>query len=268
MSNRTAVAALLVAGLAGLAGCRAGTSFSGSVDIAQWTPDLSASAFKGGGSNFNLVANGGVDKGEDLWTVDLSLGMQAAAGSQLKPYQLNLGYWHGSYKGAGPASALTFAGATFNDTDPVSTSADFKYYKLTFEEPDVSGNSAGGSLSSGILGLHFLDFGIIADDGTPGGRGVFEDSAPMFVLGYRIEQYAKGGLMYYIKVEWMDLDTVTLDGVKGEIMDLSGGVRWAIRGNKAALCIGYKTLEAELEINSNKLNMDMDGAIFSLFLRW
>ncbi|MHC5054289.1 MAG: hypothetical protein ACYTKD_06185 [Planctomycetota bacterium] len=268
MPNRTAVAALLVTGLAGLVGCRAGTSFSGSVDIAQWTPDLSASALKSGGSNFSLVANGGVDKGEDLWTVDLSLGMQAAAGSQLKPYQLNLGYWHGKYDGAGPASDLTFAGATFDNVNPISTSADFKYYKLTFEEPDVSGTAAGGSLSSGILGLHYLDFSIAASDGAGGHRGVFDDSAPMFVIGYRIEQYAKGGLMYYLRIEYMDLDTITLGGAEGEIMDLSGGVRWAIRGNKAAICIGYKTLEAELDIDGNKLNMDMDGAIFSLFLRW
>ncbi len=265
MLNRTAVLALLVGGLAGLAGCRAGTSFSGSVDIAQWTPDFAGSAFKSGDTSFDLVSSGGVNAGEDLWAVDLSLGMQAAAGSQIKPYQLNLGYWQALYRGTGPATGLTFGGATFGAD--VSTEADFKYYKFTFEEPDVSGTSRGGSLSSGILGFHYLDFGITADDGL-GQRGAFEGSAPMFVLGYRIEQYAKGGLVYYIRVEWMDLDTVTLSGTAGEIMDLSGGVRWAVRGNKAAICVGYRQLKADLNINGNQLNMDMDGAVFSLFLRW
>lgn len=266
MVNRTAAVVLLVAGLAGLAGCRAGTSFSGSVDVAQWTPDFSATALKGGGSNFNLVSAGGVDSSQDLWAVDLSLGMQAVAGSQVKPYQLNLGYWHGLYKGAGPAFTGNYLGADFVSSNPIDTSADFKYYKFTFEEPDASGNSMGGSLSSGILGLHYLDFDIVADDGT--NRGVFRDSAPMFVLGYRIEQYTKGGLIYYIRVEWMDLDTVTLGGAAGEIMDLSAGVRWAIRGNNAAICVGYRQLEADLNINGNKLIMDMDGAIFSIFMRW
>ncbi len=252
---------LLVAGLGALVGCSAGTSFSGSAEFAQWTPELVSSA-----KGFNLVSNGGVDDGEDLWAFDLSLGMQAAAGSQLKPYQLNLGYWHGAYEGVGPAFTGDYLGATFLGSNPINTSADFKYYKLTFEEPKPSGNAMGGSLSSGILGLHFLDFGITASDGVT--RGVFDDSAPMFVLGYRIEQYAKGGLMYYIKVEWMDLDTVTLDGAAGEVMDLSGGVRWAIRGNKAALSVGYRKLDAELNIDGNQFILNMDGAIFSLFMRW
>ena len=175
--------------------------------------------------------------------------------------------WHGAYEGVGPAFTGDYLGATFLGSNPINTSADFKYYKLTFEEPKPSGNAMGGSLSSGILGLHFLDFGIAAQDGA-GNRGVFDDSAPMFVLGYRIEQYAKGGLMYYIKVEWMDLDTVTLDGAAGEVMDLSGGVRWAIRGNKAALSVGYRKLDAELNIDGNQFILNMDGAIFSLFMRW
>lgn len=266
MLNRTTFTGLLVAGLAAVAGCKAGTSFSGSVDFAQWSPTFAGSALKGGGSNFNPLGDGGLDTSDDIWAIDISLGMQAASGSSLKPYQLNLGYWHALYRGAGPASALKFAGATFDNINPVNTSADFKYYKLTFEEPDAKGNSAGGSLSSGILGIHYLDFDIIADDGT--NRGVFKDGAPMFVLGYRIEQYTRSGLIYYIRVEWMDLDSVTLGGVGGEIMDISGGVRWAIRGNRAAICIGYRQLDADLNIDGNKLNLSMDGAIFSFFMRW
>jgi hypothetical protein len=260
MLNRTAISGLLAAGLGVLVGCRAGTSFSGSAEIAQWTPELTSSAL-----GFNLVSTGGVDDGKDLWAFDFSLGMQAASGSDLKPYQLNFGYWHGAYEGTGPATIASFAGVDFA-ADPIHTTADFKYYKLTFEEPKPSGNAMGGSLSSGILGLHFLDFDITASDGV--NRGIFDDAAPMFVVGYRIEQYAKGGLMYYIKVEWMDLDAVTLGGTAGEIMDLSGGVRWAIRGNKVALSIGYRKLDAELNIDGNQLNMEMDGAIFALYLRW
>jgi hypothetical protein len=267
MLNRTTFTCLLIAGLAALAGCRAGTSFSGSIDIAQWSPDFASSARKGSSSNFSLVGDGGVDADQDIWAFDLSLGMQAASGSNLKPYQLNIGYWRSVYEGVGlaPVSPITFFGADF-DADPISTKADFKYYKLTFEEPDAKGNSAGGSLSSGILGIHYLDYNISADDGT--NSGVFAGGAPMFVLGYRIEQYTKSGLIYYIRVEWMDLDSVTLGGVRGDIMDLSGGVRWAIRGDKAAICIGYRQLEADLDIDGNKLKIDMDGAIFSFFMRW
>jgi len=266
MPNRTTVAGLLIVGLAALAGCSAGTSFNGSVDFAQWTPDFSGSALKSGSSNFDLVSGGGVNSGQDLWSIDLSLGMQAASGSNLKPYQLNLGYWSGLYEGTGPAFSGDYLGATFDGLSPIDTTADFKYYKLTFEEPDASRNNAGGSLSSGILGLHYLDFDIAADDGA-GHVGTFADSAPMFVIGYRIEQYTQSGLIYYIRVEWMDLDTITLGGTSGEIMDLSGGVRWAIR-NMAAICIGYRQLDAELKIDGNNLNLDMDGAVFSLFLRW
>jgi len=267
MPKRKTVAGLLIAGLAALTGCKAGTSFSGSVDFAQWSPDFSCSALKSGSANFDLASGGGVNAGQDLWAIDLSLGMQTAAGSNLKPYQLNLGYWKGGYQGVGPATTNIYLGADFDNLSPISTTADFKYYKLTFEEPDASANSGGGSLSSGILGLHYLNFDITADDGL-GTVGKFADSAPMFVIGYRIEQYTRGGLIYYIRVEWMDLDTITLGGASGDIMDLSGGVRWAIRGNNAAVCVGYRQLDADLKIDGNNLGLDMDGAVFSLFLRW
>ena len=166
MLNRTSFAGAVLAGLAALAGCRAGTSFSGAVEFAQWTPDFAGSAQTSGDLNFDLVGTGGVDAGKDLWAIDLSLGMQAAQGSSLKPYQLNLGYWHGDYRGVGSTLSGDYLGATFTGIGPVSTDADFKYYKFTFEEPDAKTNTAGGSLSSGILGLHYLSFDIVGDDGT------------------------------------------------------------------------------------------------------
>jgi hypothetical protein len=98
--------------------------------------------------------------------------------------------------------------------------------------------------------------------------GTFKEGAPMFVLGYRIEQYTRSGLIYYMRLEWMDLDSVTLDSVKGEIMDLSAGLRYAIRGNNVAISVGYRQLEADLEISGNSLKLDMDGAIFSLYMKW
>lgn len=263
--KRTTAVALLVAGLAG---CPAGTRFSGQIDVGQWTPKFKGSALKDGGSNFDLVSNGGVGSDEDLWAFEATFGLQTASSNQIKPYRLNLGFWRNTYAGTGPATGLTFAGATF--AGDASTTADLAYYKLTYEEPDVSRApqpGGTGSVTAGFLGLHYLDFSVIADDGL-GNRGVFEDGAPMFVLGYRIEQYAKGGLVYYASVEGMDLDTLSLGGVEGSVMDASGGMRWFIRGQKAAISVGYRTIDASLKMGANRLNLDMDGATFSFFMRW
>jgi hypothetical protein len=264
MLKRTSAAALVVAGLAALAGCKAGTRFSGALDLVQWRPDLQSSALKDGGDSFDLVTSGGVGNDEALWAFDASFGVQTAGADALKPYRFNLGYWQKIYRGIGPGG-VTFAGAPLGAG--TKTSADFAYYKFTLEDPDVRSGSGGpASVTGGLLGVHFLDFSVVADDGVS--RGVFADGAPMFVLGYRIEQYAKGGLMYYVCIEGMDLDAVPLGDVSGSVMDLSAGMRWFIRNDKAAISVGYRKLEAALNIGSNRLSLDMDGAVFSLYMRW
>jgi len=95
-----------------------------------------------------------------------------------------------------------------------------------------------------------------------------DGSAPMFVIGYKIA-YISQNLMYFLNIEGMDLDTITLENVKGSLVDVSAGIRWVFDDSgKMAISAGWRTYEANLEIKDDDLDVKFDGAFFSFFLAW
>ena len=250
---------LSAAVLAGLAGCGAGTRLQVAVDVGQWTPDFSGSALRSGGSSFNLVGQGGVADDDPFWFFDSSFRMVAPRGRQVQPFALDFGYCQNTYEGTGPGG-VTFAGA---DLGPgTRTRAEFKLYKFGYEEMRPTEGTSG--LTGGLIGLHYLDFDITATDDA-GNTGTFSDGAPMLVFGWRVT-YVSRGITYYFGVEGMDLDSVSLENVGGNLMDIYGGLRWAIHGNRAALSVGYRKYEADLSIRSDRLSIEMDGYVVSLYM--
>lgn len=258
MFRRIICAALM---LSGLAGCRAVRNFHGDIDFAQWTPKLTSSAQRSGGSYFNLVGSGGVVDKEAFVFLDASLRFQTGSGRRAKPHAVNLGYWQYTYSGDGDAGlGLDFAGKTL--IGPIRTTADFKLYRVTYEEPGLT--QGGDGRTGGTLGIHLLGFDIKADDGSNIAR--FSGTAPMLVMGWKIAYYSKG-LMYYFGVEGMDLDVVSLGNVRGNVVDTIAGVRWFF-GDNLALSVGWRNYDADITIRNDRLRVKQEGAVVALYMKW
>ncbi len=248
--------------LAALAGCRGAQNFHGDIEFTQWTPQLTSSARRGAGNrDFNLVNHGGVATGDAFLAFDASLRFQTGSGGRAKPHAVNLGYWQHTYAGTGNASGVTFAGVPL--TGSTRTTADFKLYKLTYEEPGLT--QGGDGRTGGTLGLHLIDFNIRADAGG-GNVGIFVGTAPMLVIGWKIAYYSKG-LMYYFGVEGMDLDVVSLSNITGGVTETVAGVRWFL-GDTVALSVGWRSYEANLIMRGDTLNIKQEGASVTLYVKW
>jgi hypothetical protein len=238
-------------------GCGAGTALHGSFEAAQWTPELTGSATKG--STLELVNDAGLVNDDAFWAFDTSLRVQLPGESRVGAYTFNFGTWQHTYGGKVPGP-VDFAGVSVNG--PVRTTADLKLYKFSYGEP--GGTSSGHGRTDGLLGLHYMDFEVRADGSN--GSASQAGTAPMFVIGWRIA-YESQGLVYFFGFEWMDLDTISLDNVKGEVTDWTTGIRW-FPGKHVALSLAWRTYDADLVARSERLDIDIAGAYFSLFVIW
>ena len=263
MFARTTTVVLLAALLAG---CKAGTSLHGAADIAQWTPTLAATADTGSGDKFDVVGTGGVVEDDAFWSFDVALQFGRAGKSGMKAQTLNIGYWGHRYSGTTDfsASPVDFAGKTLDG--PTTTSMDLNLYKFTYGEPQA-GSGGGSSRTEGTIGLHYLDFSVKANDtGISPATARYDGNAPMFVIGWKIS-YSDRAMVYFFSVEGMDLDVVSLGNVKGDVLDYSAGVRWSV-GSSAALSLGWRSYEANLDNRGEQMKIKMEGLFFSLFLMW
>jgi len=246
----------LVAGAAALAfsisSCKSSSNFHAEIDIQQWTPDLSASVEDADGYDLDLVDQGNVPDDDMLWVIDAKL--------QTSSYSLNLGYSKHTYSGTGPGG-FVFDGVDL-DAD-TCTNADIALYKIGWE--DLSGSTSGNSMSAGSLGLHWLDFDVTASDGVD--LAHYSDRAILFVLGYRMAYYSNG-LYYYINLESTVGDLVSLGNSEGEILEYSAGVRWFIYEQKAAVSIGYRSYEADIDMRDGEIDLELEGVFFSLYMRF
>ena len=259
MSSRTTVV-ICLASL--LAGCRAGSSVHGTADVAQWAPVLKAEAYAGSGDKFNLVGTGGVVDNDALWTFDVSLQFSSAGQRQVKAQTLNLGYWSHEYSGSADLSGVDFANKLLSG--PTRTSLKLDLYKFTYGEPQAA-SGGGSNRTEGTIGLHYLDFSVIAQD-LDGATARYSGNAPMFVVGWKVA-YADRAMVYFFSVEGMDLNMISLENVKGNVMDYSAGIRWSV-GSTAALSIAYREYQAHLNDRGEELNIKLAGAFFSLFIMW
>ena len=258
MSSRTITLVLLGALLAG---CRAGTSLHGAVDIASWTPILEASASTGAGEDFNLVGTGGVVDDDALWTIDVALQLGRASGREVRAQTLNFGYLSHRFSGKENLD-MEFAGKHL--TGPTDTSLSLDLYKFNYGEPQAA-TGGGNNRTEGSIGLHYLDFAVKAVD-SAGVRASYSGNAPMFVVGWKIA-YSDRAMVYFASVEGMDLDVIPIENVRGEVMDYSAGVRWSVGGN-VALTIAYREYLANLDDRGEEMKIRLAGAYFSLFVMW
>jgi len=243
--------------LAAAAGC--GMNASGYLDAGTWTPKLNASALRLSAPALDLVSGAGVPEDDSFWTFDASI--QIAGSAEHGPCALNFGYVRHVYSG-NSAAGFDFAGATL--TGPVHTDADLSLYKFAYEEPQTSGQ---GERRGGYIGIHVLDFDIKAAEVGGGTVRRFRDSAPMLVFGWRIAYMSDQDLMYYFSVEAMDLGLITIENVKGTVLDTSVGARWMIY-NKVALSVGYRQYDARLDMRDDRLDVKMEGVNYSFFMTW
>lgn len=245
-----------------LAGCKAGTSVRGAADIAQWTPVFNATAYTGSGDKFDMVGTGGVRDDDALWSFDLAFQFGRARSGEVKAQTLNLGYWGHKYSGTTSLSNVQFAGKTLNgDT---KTTVALNLYKFSYGEPQAA-SGGGNNRTEGTIGLHFLDFDVTAND-LDGPTASYSGNAPMFVIGWKIA-YTDRAMVYFFSIEWMDLDVISLENVKGELLDYSTGIRWSV-GSSAALSLGWRSYKVDLDDRGEQINIKMEGAFFSLFLVW
>ena len=112
-----------------------------------------------------------------------------------------------------------------------------------------------------------LDYDVDATNGTVNGE--MTGSAPMFIVGYKVA-YASANLMYYFNVEYMDLDTVTLENVTGSVLDYTAGMRWVFDGSgNMAISTGFRSYEADLGLRGgDDFSYKMEGVFFSVFIAW
>jgi hypothetical protein len=260
MSLRITTLVLLLLG-ALFAGCKAGTSLHGAVDIASWTPVLEATAVTGAGENFDLVGTGGVVDDDALWTIDLALQLGRASGREVRAQTLNFGYLSHRYSGNENLD-LSFAGkALMGDT---ATNLSMSIFKFTYGEPQAA-SGGGNNRTEGSLGLHYMDFAVRAKDSS-GTTAYYSGNAPMFVVGWKIA-YSDRAMVYFANIEGMDLDVIPIENVRGEVMDYSAGVRWSVGGN-VALTIAYREYMANLDDRGEEMKIKLAGAYFSLFVMW
>jgi hypothetical protein len=255
--------AMMLVAVAMLTGCTAGSTFHGWLEFGQWTPDTD-STVDTDGDDIDLVSTGGIRNNDSFWTYDAGIRFTQPNGNTLGAYAFNLGYFNHTYSGNGEiGSSISFDGINTFGTS-ISTNADIRLLKFTYEEP--TGGSSGSERTGGLIGLHNLSYDIHISDGVQ--TGEISGTAPMFVVGYKVSYYS-AQLMYFVNIEWMDLDTITLENVQGEVMDVSGGIRWVFddSGNMA-ISAGYRSYDADLNMRDEDLSLHMEGAFFGFFLAW
>ncbi len=244
-----------------VAGCgRAGTSFHGAIEMGQWTPTVSATAVHDGGT-FDVTGTGGVVDDDAVWSFDVALQFGAAARSGVRVQSLNLGYVSHTYSGSADLSNLSFGNVLDGAT---TTDLSLSIYKLSYGEPQAAA-AGGNNRTEGLIGLQYLDFSVNSTD-EDGTTAEYSGNAPMFVIGWKVA-YTDRAVIYFFSVEWMDLDFISLENVTGMILDYSAGFRWNV-GTMAALSIGYRSYEADLDDRGEQFDIKMDGAFFSLFMAW
>ena len=248
--------------LAATIGCQAGSTFHGWVEMGQWTPSLEADAGTGSDGTFDLVSTGGLDDRESLWSYDVGIRFTRASGSQLGAHAFNIGYFDHEFEGGTDGVIVTnFGGVPLDGT--LVSDAELSLFKFSYEEPS---SGSGGERTGGLIGIHQLNYNLSVSDGNQVGR--IEDSAMMFVIGYKVAYYSQN-LMYFLNIEWMDLDTFNIGEATGEVLDSSGGLRWVFddSGNMA-ITLGYRLYDANLQLEDDAVHIVLDGAYFSFFVAW